>query len=174
MSHSFYETYLTSIDLSSWNTSNLTNIDSMFANSVKLLHLRVFNWDTSNITNMNNTFNGCYSLQYLDLQNWEITGTSTSSMFGDCGNLKYIIVKNDLDWRDNLTQSSSMFRNCVSLPNWNGTDSGSKAYAKNDYLGYFSVPKSWAIGDYIYIYTNNHWNITDEQYKIKSTMPVQS
>ena len=58
-------------DLSGWDVSNATTMDSMFA------HNRTFNadiskWDVSNVTSMNNMFAGVYGPS---------TQTSQSGMF---------------------------------------------------------------------------------------------
>ena len=51
----FYDSKLTSLDVSQWNTSNVTNMRHMFQ-SINMEHLDVDNWDTSNVTNMVSLF----------------------------------------------------------------------------------------------------------------------
>jgi surface protein len=48
-----YWNYLETLDMASWNTTNLTNMDSMFRGCKKLTTLDLSNFDTSNVTNMN-------------------------------------------------------------------------------------------------------------------------
>ena len=49
---------LTSLDLSDWNTSNVKYMNYMFANASSLTSLDLSDWDTSNVQFMNNMFYG--------------------------------------------------------------------------------------------------------------------
>lgn len=51
-------TSLTSLDLSSWNTSNVKTMDSMFSNTSSLTSLDLSSWNTSNVQYMRNMFSG--------------------------------------------------------------------------------------------------------------------
>lgn len=68
-------TALTSLDLSNFNTSNVTDISSMFENCQSLTSLDLSSFDTSKVTKMEKMFSGCSSLVSLDLSNF-----STNSM----------------------------------------------------------------------------------------------
>ena len=50
MSYMFYQSKLTSLDVSQWNTSNVTDMEQMFAFS-ELTSLDLTNWDTSKVQN---------------------------------------------------------------------------------------------------------------------------
>jgi surface protein len=55
---------LTSVDLLTFNTSNVTNMESMFYNCSKLTTIFVSNtWDVSNVTNSRVMFSSCTSLK---------------------------------------------------------------------------------------------------------------
>ena len=58
------------IDLSKFNTSNVTNMNNMFYDCWKLSILNLSNFETSNVIYMNNMFRGCSSLSTLDLSNF--------------------------------------------------------------------------------------------------------
>ena len=67
----FCGTGLTSLDLSGWNTSNVTNMDSMFWNSDRLTSLDLSGWDTRNVTQMGFMFYGTWRLGILDLSSFD-------------------------------------------------------------------------------------------------------
>ena len=53
---------LTSLDLSGWDTSNVTYISDMFNDCTSLTSLDLSGWNMSNVTSMYNMFRGCTSL----------------------------------------------------------------------------------------------------------------
>ena len=65
-----YCSSLTSLDLSNFNTNNVTNMGSMFYNCSSLISLNLSNFNTNNVTNMGGMFSDCSSLTYLDLSNF--------------------------------------------------------------------------------------------------------
>ena len=69
MSHMFYKSNATSLDLSSFDTSNVTNMSSMFADS-KATILNVSNFVTSNVTDMGGMFAGSYATS-IDVSNFD-------------------------------------------------------------------------------------------------------
>ena len=59
----FYDCYsLIDLNLSNFNTQNITNISHMFGNCNSLTNINLSNFNTQNVTNMNSTFSGCSSL----------------------------------------------------------------------------------------------------------------
>ena len=109
MSSMFYISQATTLDLSSFDTSNVTDMSNMFNGSnAKLLDLSSF--DTSNVTDMSN-------------------------MFADSVNLKTIYSSNKFN-TDAVTSSSNMFNNCTYLVGGQGTKYDStkvdKTYARID------------------------------------------
>lgn len=85
---------LTSLDVSGWNTSNVTSMTNMFRNCYSLTSLDLSGFNTSKVTGMGNLFYSCSSLTSLDLSGWD-TGcvTSMNYMFYGCKNLKTIRMK---------------------------------------------------------------------------------
>jgi surface protein len=47
------------LDLSGWDTSNVTDMSYMFLYSSKLKELDISGWDTSNVKNMKSMFANC-------------------------------------------------------------------------------------------------------------------
>ena len=138
---------LTSLNVSSWKTTNITDMSNLFANS-GIISLNLSNWDTSNVNDMSNMFNSCKSLSNLDLSNWNTSNVNNmNTMFGYTGltsldvssfntskitNMEDMFTNNlnltslDLsNWdMSNVTKLSSMFYRCISLntlnvSNWN-------------------------------------------------------
>ena len=63
----------------------------MFGGCESLTSLTLSNFNTSNVTNMNNMFYNCTSLTSLTLSGWVISdATNTNYMFSGCDELKEI------------------------------------------------------------------------------------
>ena len=53
-------------DISKWNTSNVTNLNSMFKECVMLQTIPdISKWDMSKVNNCDDMFNDCHCLRYL-------------------------------------------------------------------------------------------------------------
>ena len=60
-----------------------------------LISADFYHFDTSSVTNMNSMFYGCSSLQSLYLSHFKISSvTNMDFMFSDCNFLKYLIISN--------------------------------------------------------------------------------
>ena len=58
MDHMFYNcSSLASLDLSNFNTNNITNMECMFCNCSSLTSLNLSNFNTNNVINMYGMFN---------------------------------------------------------------------------------------------------------------------
>ena len=91
MSSMFNSCYkLTSLDVSSFDTSNVTNMYSMFIYCSKLTSLDVSSFNTSKVTNMDSMFQNCFKLVTIyasDLWSTASVTESSSSMFYNCASL---------------------------------------------------------------------------------------
>ena len=68
MAQMFHNCYsLTSLDLSGFNTSNVTDMSNMFYFCSAITNLDLSSFDTSSVTNMNYMFDGCVNLNTLTL-----------------------------------------------------------------------------------------------------------
>ena len=64
MSYMFYKcSSLIKLNLSNFNTNNLTNMNCMFDSCASLKELNISNFNTNNVTNMRRMFIGC-SIQF--------------------------------------------------------------------------------------------------------------
>ena len=106
---------MVSCDLSGFsNTSKVANMSIMFGgcNSLTTI-IGLGNFDTSNATNMNSMFDFCRAIEIIDLSNFDTSNvTNTRSMFLDCKNLTSI--KGIIDMRS-CTSYDRMFDGCNNL-----------------------------------------------------------
>ena len=105
---------LTSIDTTGWDTSNITDMNSMFGSCNALTTLDVSKFNTSKVTNMDYMFGGCNTLTNLDVSKWDTSNvTDMNSMFADCSRLTSLDVSK---WdTSKVTDMNSMFYDCYSL-----------------------------------------------------------
>ena len=104
---------LTSIDTTGWDTSNITDMNSMFWNCTALTNLDVSKFNTSNVYDMKSMFYGCNSLTILDISNWDtINVGDISYMFDYCNSLTTIKGVIDMKY---CTSYDNMFYNCTKL-----------------------------------------------------------
>lgn len=126
-SHMFSEcSNLSSLDLSSFDTSNVIDMASMFWKCSNLNSLNLSSFDTSNVTNMCRMFYGCSNLSSLDLSNFNTSNVKGMGyMFCGCSNLSSLDLSSfdtsnldGYDWPDR-TAMDWMFSGCNSLKNLN-------------------------------------------------------
>ena len=119
MSNMFYDCYnLTSLDISNFNTSSVTNMRGMFAWCNKLTSLDVSNFNTSNVTDMSIMFSNCYNLTSLDISNFNTSNvTDMSIMFYSCSKLTSLDLTNFNTSK--VTNMYRMFMDCNKLININ-------------------------------------------------------
>ena len=89
-------TEIEKIDLSGFDTSNVTNMSYMFNKCKKLKEIKGLNtFITKNVKDMARMFNECSELENLVLTSFETPNvTNFSSMFNKCNNLKYLNLLN--------------------------------------------------------------------------------
>ena len=105
---------LTSIDLSSFNTSQVTNMDEMFGGCSSLASIDLSSFNTSKVTNMDGMFGGCSSLTSIDLSSFNTSKvTNMDRMFGTCSSLISLDLSNFNTSK--VTNMQSMFDGCSSL-----------------------------------------------------------
>ena len=114
--------YLTTIDLSGWDTSKVTDMGEMFQNCSSLTSLDVSGFDTSSVTSMGSMFKNCSSLTSLDVSSFNTSKvnsyTSFVNMFSGCNSLKSLDLSNfDLSntYAGQYTGLYGMFDVCKSL-----------------------------------------------------------
>ena len=71
----YYCNELTSLDVSNFNTSNVTNMSGMFASMEGLTTLNISSFDFTKVTNLNSIFSNDNSLSNLTLKNYISSNT---------------------------------------------------------------------------------------------------
>ena len=114
MSTMFYGmSNLTSLNLSNFDTSRVTDMSSMFTFMYNLTTLNLSNFDTSKVTDMHDMFQGL-KLTSLDLSNFDTSNvTDMNTMFANMPNLITLDLSN-FD-TSQVTDMSDMFENMYSL-----------------------------------------------------------
>lgn len=106
---------LKTLDLSTWDTSNVKLFNKMFMGCVSLSKVNFVGWNTSKATGMKNLFSGCASLAELDVSHFDISLLhELDGMFSGCTSLTSV---GDLSsWNtEKIISMNSMFENCANL-----------------------------------------------------------
>lgn len=138
---------LTTLDLSSFDTSNVINMKFMFSNCENLTALDLSNFDTNNVTDMNSMFSWCKNLATLDLSNFDTSNvTDMGYMFYRCENLTTLDLSNfDVS---NVTSMKYMFIYCSNLNTVNVKNCNNET--KNKILTQLQTDldsKNWVLGE---------------------------
>ena len=105
---------LISLDLSNFNTQNVTNMEYMFDGCSSLINLDLSNFNTQNVTNMRGMFHGRNSLENIDLSYFNTQNViNMEGMFYGCNSLKNIDLSNFNT--QNVNNMEKMFFGCKSL-----------------------------------------------------------
>ena len=95
MSGMFYGAAVKSLDLTHFNTSDVTDMSEMFDNCAFLEEVDLSSFDTSRVKNFCAMFGDCYRLKSLDVSHFDTTSaTSYRYMFANCYGLEEIDVSN--------------------------------------------------------------------------------
>lgn len=113
----------TIIGLNTWNTQSATSFYSMFNGLEITSLLDISNWNVSNVTNMYNMFRMCDLLESIDLSSWDVSNvTNFSYIFHSCKVLSSESIHSLDNWNvSSGTKFTNAFRNVPEYPNWNGT-----------------------------------------------------
>ena len=110
---------LKSIDLSGFNTSKVTDMNSMFDLTGVIEQLDVSSFDTSNVTDMKWMFYGLSKVNKLDLTNFNTSRVANMyGMFESMMNVKEIKFGSNFN-TSSVTDMTSMFAKTSSLKNLN-------------------------------------------------------
>ena len=111
MGYMFYNIVVSELDVSSFNTSNVSTMEGMFDSTTKLNKLDLSNFDTSKVNTMEYMFVNS-AVSQLNISSFEINdGTNTSDMLGGTRSLKQL----DLG-------KQSQLKNDMNIPNVPTTD----------------------------------------------------
>lgn len=107
--------YIRSLDLSSFDTSNVTNMYWMLR-SLNLETIDVSNFNTSKVQDMSGMFNSCHEVTKLDLTNFDTSScTDMDGMFINCKKLTELICPFDTSKVTDMYSMFSMLSNLTSL-----------------------------------------------------------
>ena len=109
---------LSKLDLSSFDTSNVTTMRSMFFECKALKELDVTNFNTLNVESMKYMFVSCESLTTMDLNNFDTSNvTDMESMFNACNSLETIILGKNFDrlYSPNIFSGAKNLTRVISL-----------------------------------------------------------
>ena len=113
----------TTLDISNFNTSSVENMRGMFCGSLVLKTIKgISDLDVSNVTDMVAMFEQCYVLEDLDLSRWDVSNvTNMGEMFYWCGSLKTLDISN---WNTSrVLVMERMFGGCRTLQSIKGIES---------------------------------------------------
>ena len=96
------------------SSTGIDNMENMFP-ACTFTDVSFFNFDTSKVTNMQSMFSGCESLKSLDLSNFNTDKvTDMSNMFNGCKSLENLKLGDNFK-SDKVTTVKSMFNMCNNL-----------------------------------------------------------
>ena len=142
-----YDTALKTLDLSNFDTSNVTTFKDMFTSDSALTSLNVPNFKTDKVNDFSNMFSSCKALTSITgLDTWKTTGAGLdkptdidmSSMFAYDDNLNTLDLSN-FD-TSNVTTFKDMFTSDIGLKSLNV--SNFKIDKVNDFSNMFSSCKA--------------------------------
>ena len=102
------------LDLSNFNTKNVTNMSGMFNKCTALKELSLTKLNTENVKDMSWMFNECKSLRDLNLSSFKTDKVENmGKMFNRCESLEYLNISSFNT--ENVTSMHFMFWKCKSL-----------------------------------------------------------
>ena len=138
MTDMFYNTAIMHLDLSSFDTSNVTEMSGMFAHCRNLNYINLIGFDTSSVVNMAAMFMECESLDTLELFTFDTSNVENmDAMFNQCTNLSKIFVSDMWSTESIVNTDSIIFEDDQNLPNFDSNDTTiNKANYIDGYLMY--------------------------------------
>lgn len=116
MNSMFFKCKFSQIDVTNFNTENVTDMNSMFCNCDNLESLDVTNFNTSKVMDMGFMFQNARKLKNINLSDLDTENVTTMrGMFSECNNLGTLDLSNFNT--TNVTDMETMFYNCNSLTN---------------------------------------------------------
>ena len=154
-----------SLDISSFDTQNMTTMDHMFPYCEKMTSLRLGgNFNTAKSRSFREMFLGCKLLKAIDCTHFEPSATSINMgrTFADCPVLVTIYCNDDWSVLENMVDWDNTFRACTALKGGKGTTFNS-SYIKNQYARPDGGPESETPG--YFTPTSVLQDIKDEVYE---------
>ncbi|WBX36427.1 BspA family leucine-rich repeat surface protein [Mycoplasma capricolum] len=118
-----------------WNTKNITNMNSMFYNTIWFNSDAILKWDTSNVTDMGEMFG--YAIAFnQDLSGWDVSKVRNFEKMFE-GATEYNNGGKHLNWKDKLKNANNMKKMFNNTPKFTHklTDWKLDKEVKNDNFG---------------------------------------
>ena len=124
MNKMFYKcSALTSLDITNFNTRIVTTMENMFAECSSLTSLNLSNFETGEVNNMAEMFRKCSALADLNLNKFDSTKvTKDENMFNECNSLTKIKIGPKFVFTENSIYG--MNKNCKIVFNGNERNAG--------------------------------------------------
>lgn len=114
---------LLSLNIGSWNTSNVNDFTMLFGACKALKTIDISQWDVGNVESITNMCTQCIALTTLDLSRWNVSNVKKCyAAFADCSNL--ITIGDTSSWdTSSCTTMHHMFENdpkikYIDVSNW--------------------------------------------------------
>lgn len=129
---------LKSLDLTNFDTSKVTSMEEMFRGNKMLSNLDLSNFNTSNVTNMYGMFNVCSIIDTLDLSNFNTSNVINLRMLFGGTQLEYLSL-GEKTTLDNSTHDDIMLdnppTNQVYTGNWQTIGTGTQKSPNGNWKG---------------------------------------
>ena len=124
-------------DLSSFDTSSVTDMNFMFCDCKSLTQLNLSSFSTENVKYLNSMFENCVSLWKLDLSSFSTkSAMHFTKTFAGCENLYHIDVS--YKWILNEdAENNEVFNDCYRLPHYRDSRLGTEMFCSVNEGGYF-------------------------------------
>ena len=156
---------LISADLNDFDVTNATSLEYFFSGCTKLREINVSNWNTGNVTNIRGMCYGCKALtDIIGIENWNTHSlTDTHEAFYECASLENIdLSKWDVS---SLTDMSNMFRRACKLSNETTASMNNwKINTSADFSGMFKYcndPNEGGRADFQFPTWDGQWDETE-------------
>ena len=132
-----YSEKLNTLDLSSFDTSSVTDMNFMFCDCKSLTQLNLSSFSTENVKYLNSMFENCVSLWKLDLSSFSTkSAMHFTKTFAGCENLYHIDVS--YKWILNEdAENNEVFNDCYKLPHYRDSRLGTEMFCSVNEGGYF-------------------------------------
>ena len=131
---------LVKLDVTHFNTAKVTTMIGMFTDCSNLTELDVTHFNTAKVTIMNGMFSGCSNLTELDLTHFNTANvTNMYDMFFGCKSLTTIYVSDEFVITNITIKTYSLFFDCIKLKGAIGYNKSMTNYKFANYkTGYFT------------------------------------
>ena len=154
------------------NTSEVTDMNSMFFRCKKLTSLDLSNFDTRKVTNMNNMFSQCYQLTSLDISNFDTQQVTDMSYLFYGTKLASLDLSN-FNTRQ-VTNVERMFSGCTELQSVYLGKGFSTDGISNTYEMFFDCPASLYCLPDCYEGLRNNSVLAEVDKNLKAYVPINA